>query len=376
LQNPAGSLSLGLGKQTRMKQISKQFICVVSLITVFAAARPNFLAAEAASLLWEELPSLPDELGVAGPFAGVHSGALLVAGGANFPQPVWDNDKVWRDRVFVLTKSREGFVWKDGGTLARPVAYGAAVSTPVGVVCMGGNDAEATFDDVFLLRWEAEEEKVTATEYPRLPKPCAFGAAALVGDVIYLAGGQSGQSLDTAMTNLWALDLSKKGKPDEFAWKELSPWPGKSRALNLTVHQHNGFNDCIYVISGRRQEGSDAGNVEFLKDVWEFTPVTGKWRQRSDAPRTVMAGTGIGSGQSHIFVLGGADGSLFFKGNELKDEHPGFPKEALAYHTITDTWTSAGEMPRNHVTTLAVEWDGAIIVPSGEIRPRVRSPNV
>jgi SSS family transporter len=67
---------------------------------------------------------------------------------------------------------------------------------------------------------------------------------------------------------------------------------------------------------------------------------------------------------------------LFFKGNELKDEHPGFPKEALAYHTITDTWTSAGAIPRNHVTTIAVEWDGAIIVPSGEVRPRVGSPQV
>ena len=34
------------------------------------------------------------------------------------------------------------------------------------------------------------------------------------------------------------------------------------------------------------------------------------------------------------------------KADELKDDHPGFPKEALAYHTITDTWTSAGPIPR------------------------------
>ena len=71
-----------------------------------------------------------------------------------------------------------------------------------------------------------------------------------------------------------------------------------------------------------------------------------------------------------------SDAALFFKGNELKDEHPGFPKEALVYHTITDTWTSAGAIPRNHVTTIAVEWDGAVIIPSGEVRPRVRSPKV
>ena len=44
-------------------------------------------------LSWSELPSLPDPLGVAGPFAGVHNDALIVAGGANFPRPVWENEK-------------------------------------------------------------------------------------------------------------------------------------------------------------------------------------------------------------------------------------------------------------------------------------------
>ncbi|MCH1439051.1 MAG: sodium:solute symporter, partial [Rubripirellula sp.] len=49
---------------------------------------------------------------------------------------------------------------------------------------------------------------------------------------------------------------------------------------------------------------------------------------------------------------------------------------AWAYHTITDTWVSAGKTPENQVTTIAVEWDNAIVIPSGEVRPRVRTPNV
>jgi len=328
---------------------------------------------------WDNLASLPDELGVAGPFAGVHHDALIVAGGANFPRPIWESDKVWHDRIHVLLKAGDGrtwkegdgYAWKDGGRLRMPVAYGAAVTTPDGVVCMGGNDGEKTFSDVFLLRWDPEAGKVTRTDYPSLPRPCAFGQAVVIKDVIYLAGGQSGQGLETAMKNFWSLDLSKKEAPDEFVWNELSPCPGSSRALNITVHQHNGFHDCVYVMSGRRQEGED---VKFLKDVWEFTPKTGRWRRRADAPRCVMAGTGVGIRQSHVLVLGGADGTLFSKADELEDEHPGFPKEALAYHTITDTWTSAGPMPRNHVTTVPVKWDGMIVIPSGEVRPRVRSP--
>jgi len=359
-----------------MKSYLARLDSLFFLIAVLLVAPSNVLSADSDMLSWRELPSLPDALGVAGPFAGVHNDALIVAGGANFPEPVWDNPKVWHNQIHVLTKSGDGFVWENGGTLDRPIAYGAAVSTADGVVCMGGNDAQETFDRVFLLKWNPLTKEVNRIDYPSLPKPCAFGAATVIGEVIYLAGGQSGQSLDTAMNNFWALDLSKKSQPAEFLWRELPAWPGVSRALNLTLHQHNGFNDCVYVMSGRRQKNTSAEGIEFLQDVWEFTPSSQSWRRRNDAPRCFMAGTGIGFGQSHLLVLGGADGSLFFKTDELKDEHPGFPKEALIYHTITDTWATAGSMPSNQVTTIAVDWDGAIIVPSGEVRPRVRSPKV
>lgn len=324
-------------------------------------------------LQWESLPPLPNELGVAGPFVGVHNDALIVAGGANFPAPVWENEKVWHDRIHVLVRQGDGYAWKDGGKLPRSIAYGAAVSTPDGVVCMGGGDKTEVYDDVFLLSWDPVAERITRTDYRPLPQPCVHGQAVVIGNVIYLAGGQRANKLDSAMTNFWSFDLEEKDNAAEIAWKELAPWPGPSRALNVTVHQHNGYNDCIYVMSGRRLEGDD---VQFLKDVWEFTPVTGTWRARSDAPRCFMAGEGIGIGQSHILILGGADGSLFHKGDELKDDHPGFPKEALAYHTITDTWTSGGPIPCNHVTTIAVKWNDRIVLSSGEVRPRVRSPSI
>ena len=90
----------------------------------------------------------------------------------------------------------------------------------------------------------------------------------------------------------------------------------------------------------------------------------------------MTAGTGIGFGQHNIFVLGGDDGSLFTKTEELKDRHPGFRKEALVYDTVADSWASAGPTPQNQVTTIPVVWDDRIIIASGEVRPRVRTPAV
>ncbi|TWT64555.1 N-acetylneuraminate epimerase precursor [Rubinisphaera italica] len=294
-----------------------------------------------------------------------------MSGGANFPEPVWDNSKVWHDRIYVLTRTGAGYEWKDGGTLPRAIAYGFAVSTSDGVVCIGGNDSTTTYADVFLLSWNPDSQKISRVDYPKLPEPCAGGQAALLGNTIYLAGGQNSQK--SAMNNFWTLDLSMKNDPEDFHWNKLAPFPGTPRAYNITVQQHNGYDDCIYVISGRNQQGETA---EFLKDVWEFTPRTGEWRRRADAPRSVMAGTGIGFGQSHLFILGGDDGENFFKADELRDNHPGFLREALSYHTITNTWSSAGRIPMNQVTTIPVMWDNRIVIASGEIRPRVRTPKI
>ena len=54
-------------------------------------------SANVMSISWEELPPLPPSAGqskqpgVAGPFAGVHRDALIVAGGANFPDKMpWE----------------------------------------------------------------------------------------------------------------------------------------------------------------------------------------------------------------------------------------------------------------------------------------------
>ena len=323
---------------------------------------------------WKTLPVLPGELGKAGPFVGVHADHLIVAGGANFAKPVWESDKEWHDQIHVLELSdRNQFAWKDGGQLRSTIGYGAAVSTRDGMVCIGGNDAQTVFDRVFLLRWDPETQTVQELEYPSLPKPCAYGQAALVGNVIYLAGGQSAVTLDSAMNNFWSLDLSQKSKPNEFRWEELDAWSSEPRAFNITATQHNGNEQCVYVISGRRQSGD---RLEFLRDIWEYSPTRKAWRRRQDAPRSFCAGTGIGLGKSQVCLLSGDDGSLFDKADELKDDHPGFVKEAFAYDTIADTWRNLGATPQNQVTTNSVRWNDRIILASGEVRPRVRTTSV
>jgi len=82
-----------------------------------------FSGSDAPAGEWKRLPSLPDNEGFAGPLAGVSNGALIVAGGANFPdKKPWDGGKkVWYDTVFVLEKPNGE--WKIAGKLPRPVVH-------------------------------------------------------------------------------------------------------------------------------------------------------------------------------------------------------------------------------------------------------------
>ena len=112
----------------------------------------------AAGFAWSELPPLPDGVGVAGSCAGVSGGALLVAGGANFPNgPPWEGHaKVWHDRVLVLTEP--GGEWRTAALrLPRPLAYGVAMTWNDRLVCVGGGDAARHYPDSFALRWNGRE---------------------------------------------------------------------------------------------------------------------------------------------------------------------------------------------------------------------------
>ncbi len=330
---------------------------------------------------WEELPSLPavgsqsEPIGVAGPIAGIHNGVIIAAGGANFNKPYWENEKEWHDDIWVLTDGR----WVKKGNLEHPVAYGAVVSTNLGVVNIGGSDSSQTYDEVLLLQWDQKTESVLQEKLPSLPRKCAYAGATILDNVIYVAGGTETTDLRSAMKNFWMLDLSRYGQAD-FQWKELPSWPGPERALNIVATQHNGKNNCIYVFSGRRDDPSAKWDV--LADMYEFDPAAyhsskNAWTRKADIHMPRMAGTAVPIGQGHLFVLGGADGTLYHRENELKENHPGFPRQILAYHTISDTWFSAGELPANHVTTHAFKDDkGAAIIVSGEVKPRTRSPKV
>ena len=95
------------------------FRCAISAVMLLAIAA---IAPAQGTFSWDRLPPLPDELGVAGPFVGTPGGkTLLVAGGANFPRPVWDHPKAWHDVVWVMEPQGDGWSWRAAGRYRQRV---------------------------------------------------------------------------------------------------------------------------------------------------------------------------------------------------------------------------------------------------------------
>lgn len=342
-------------------------------------------------LQWERLPELPR--GLAGQFVGAGQpvdadpslvpGNIIVAGGASFPEaPPWDGGKkVWYDDVFRLVSGAGE--WAPVGKLPQPTAYGVSISSTDGLVCIGGGDGKRHFSDVYVLGWEVSSNTLTRKALPNLPGPCAFMTGALLGDTIYIAGGQAAPDSQEAMKVFWRLDLLEPEQGEaERAWEVLEPWPGSERLLAVSAVQDGTF----ILASGVRLVSEGAGGVtrEFLRDAYRYHPKRG-WRSIAPTPYSVVAASATAVGNSHILVFSGDDGAHFGRGDELKENHPGFRRDVLAYETVTDTWRVVDTIPEGLVTTTAVRWrrlDAAgnlmdtVVIPGGEDRPGHRSTSM
>jgi N-acetylneuraminic acid mutarotase len=301
--------------------------------------------------------------------AGVSDGTLLVIGGSYFKTSIFEGgQKLWLDTILALEPN--GGAWKLAGRLEHPLGYGAAVSVDDSVLVIGGSDGARHYADVWRLRWK--DGRLEQSALPALPQPLANMGAAVIGRTIFVAGGQSSPASTEATKTLFALDLGAR----EPKWKTLAPIPGPARILPAVVSQGG----AIFVVSGAELLQGEDGKVSrrYLIDGWRYSPgedgaMNKSWRRIADVPQPVVAAPAIEEGSSRILIFGGDDGANAHRVLELKDNHPGFSRDILAYDTTTDKWSKAGELPVSLVTTSVVKRQGAVVIPGGEDRPGHRS---
>jgi len=311
-----------------------------------------------------KLPDLPDIHGRAGMFAGVSHEALLVAGGANFPErkPWEGGTKVWHDTVFVLESKTGG--WKVAGQLPRPLAYGVSASFGDALVAVGGADTKQHYAETQLLRWNGEQLKIEPL--PNLPQPLAYSCGVLLGTKLYISGGQPSPEMPPVKT-LYRLDLKSKS----LKWETLPECPGPGRMLAAIA----AYGDSLWIIGGVELVKNEQGQHQrrYLDTVFRYDEQHG-WSEMAALPRPAAAAPSPAPLTNNGFTLLGGDDGAQVGQDPL--QHRGFREEIMEYDVAKNKWREVGKLSSPRVTTPCVPWQGLYVVPSGEIKPGRRTPTM
>ena len=233
------------------------------------------------------------------------------------------------------------------------------------MIIIGGGDLKHNFLEVWLVKYT--DNKLTFTQWPKLPQPLAQAAGALNDRTIYVFGGINTPDSTHSENNLYALNIDNISA----GWHILESCPGPGRIL-ATAAAHEG---TFYIFGGAQLLKDKDGKAkrEWLIDAWSYKPNQG-WLKLANLPRAcVAAPTPAAYIDNHILIMGGDDGSQV---NIDPTKHKGFRRDILAYDPSTDKWSTRGYLPFSLVTTPLTYWDGKIIIAGGEQRPGVRSPTV
>jgi N-acetylneuraminate epimerase len=328
-----------------------------------------------------EMPPLPQTEGFAGSFVGVSGNHLLVIGGANFPElkPWEGGTKVWYRSVLALPLRPEGAApataadpitqsranWTTVGQIDAPLGYGVSATFGDDVLCVGGSAATSHSAEVLAIQFDGRQ--VSQRRLAMLPVPLANHFGARVGNELIIAGGQQSPDDTRAESAVWSLC------PDDpnANWSQLPKFPGTGRILAVAASA----GDCFWIIGGAAlTEGPDGKpQRRYLRDAWKYCHRTG-WMQLPDLPMPCVAAPSPAPdfGEGPV-ILGGDNGMQV---GQDPSTHRGFSKQALRFSTGENRWVPAGLFSPATVTAATVAVGSDWFIPTGEIRPGVRSPAV
>jgi N-acetylneuraminic acid mutarotase len=335
--------------------------------------------------------------GVAGAVIGINNNQLVVAGGANFEDdlPWRGGTKSYHDEVYLLSLNRKGrYTWSQPQVkLPEPVAYSACVSVPDGILSIGGENSNGPVNKVYCLNYIHNKQNVKIL--PDLPEAITSAGAVVIGDIIYVSGGINKTG---AVASCYRIDLSAQN-PE---WKTLAPMP-LALSHGVMAAQSDGSEHCVYVIGGRFRKGEVS---TFLNMVFKYTPSLNRWQEAGNIEIQnrgnfgLSAGSGVAYLDKYIVLFGGDQGTVFrrieqmnnalamlpagtekqallLEKDKLLSQHPGFGSEILLFNTLSGKWQVTGVFPGTvPVTTTAVWWHNQVYIPSGEVRPGIRTNEV
>ena len=320
--------------------------------------------------------------GVSALYAGVLDGRLVMAGGCNFPHvPVADGGKkVYYDGICSASLNEgTNLEWKRIGRLPEASAYGVTVRVPDGLVCIGGNTAGRSLSDVYRLSLQGDSVKLEFL--PSLPVTVDNMAGALMGNVIYVVGGNVN---GVPSSSVYSLDLEKL---DE-GWKQEASVPGNPRVQPVCASSQG----KLYVWGGF-STASEGREATLSVDGYAYTPSSKEWKQvatptdENGVEVSLGGGVALPMGEDAVLCAGGVNKDIFLQA--LQGIHTGkeylsrpvewyqFNRKLLKYDVKEDKWTCLGDYEQGARAGAAMVSDGEFYyIINGELKPGIRTKDI
>lgn len=332
-------------------------------------------------------PSTPSgPQGLSGMMGGTCGEVTLVVGGCNFPQvpAAQGGEKAYSDAVWTLEASGPGGAkaWHRAGRLPQPVAYGRGLTTPYGLLLMGGNNGRHTLADVLLININtpaggAAHTVGTPLRLPPLPVPLEQFAAAYdaAGDWVYVAMGltEGGRPQLCA----WRMKLSEAvAGAGAKLWQELPALPEdleeEGRAQPSAAVQNDAAGASFYIFGGYRPAVDGCSGFVNQGGLC-YDAHTQAWRATAalNTSSSMVGAEAQSVGCQHIVLVGGVNSRIFTLainsqyGDDYLLHEPawyGFEQGVAIYHTITDTWQT---QPIHSAEGVSTARAGATLIPLG-----------
>ena len=365
-----------------MKTIYPLFVWAVLAIALATSScsAGNPYAADEFSINPQPLPLLDDERsrgieqGVSAMFAGVVDGHLLVAGGCNFPdQPAAEGGKKrYYDGIYSLQLNQDSLAWQRVGTLPQSLAYGAFVTWHEQLICVGGQTPNGSTNRAFSLRLQEGHAVVGAL--PSLPCTLDNAYAALLDEVIYVAGGQADGIPSDA---LYALPLNH---PEE-GWKQVATLPDGPRVQPVLA----ALDGHLYLLGGFSNRQGETPCVR--RTAWRYQVDKKEWMEMAAPDAFVGGGCAVVLDEEHILCAGGVHADIFeraIRGEYPQPDYLLHPKEwyqfnryLQCYNVNTGVWHALAEEERlARAGAALVPTDEEFILVQGEEKPGIRSPQM
>ncbi len=341
--------------------------------------------------------------GLSAAYGGVLDGAVVVAGGCNFPgKPAAEGgEKVYYNEIYVLREPDKAPAgWEEAGKLPLEVGSGASVTLPEGVVCIGGRNAIQALTRVWLLKWNAAGTSVVAEDLPELPVGMDNMTAATDGRNIYVAGGNIEGNPGNRCFVLKGIQACQ--------WEELPAFPGSAR-----IQPVGSVLDGKFYLMGGFQPVVRGQECQVLDDGVIYDPQTQNWTESKkmklkDGKQVLglVGASAVTLNNKMMVVQGGVNPSVFKaavdnpvlqqrakiqgytkKLDSLKQEQETymrhepewykFRSQLLFFYPEKQEWKGVGDFQElARAGAVLVVYDNKLIVVNGETKPGIRSVSV